>query len=63
MDVSSIARAGVEMAAANTGSQLGMAILKSALDIEAQSAAVLMEALSDGARLPGHLGQNIDTTA
>lgn len=63
MDVSSIAQAGVETAAANTGAQLGIAILKSALDIEAQNAAVLMEALSESARLPAHLGQNVNTTA
>lgn len=63
MDISSIASTAVEMVAANTNSQLGMAVLKKVLDVEAQNAATLIDALSQAPNLPSHLGQSIDTTA
>jgi hypothetical protein len=47
---------------------VGVAVLKKALDIEAQGAMQLIAALpqppqQSAANLPPHLGQNIDTTA
>jgi len=44
---------------------VGMNVLKKALDIEAQSAQMLLNALPQpvSANLPPNLGQNINTTA
>lgn len=63
MDISSLAGAATAMVAANTNSQLGVAILQKVLEVEAQNAATLIEALSQAPNLPSHLGQSIDTTA
>lgn len=61
MDISSLAGAATEMVAANA--QLGVAVLKKALDVEAQNAATLISALSQAPNLPSHLGHSIDTGA
>jgi len=52
----------------NAGDAVGMAVLKKAIDIEAQSAMALINAIpqppqQSAANLPPHLGQNINTTA
>jgi hypothetical protein len=62
MDVSSLASLATQMSASQTGTQLGIAVLKSALDTQTQSTQMLIEALSQG-NLPDHLGQNVNTTA
>ncbi|MCK9201921.1 MAG: YjfB family protein [Gallionella sp.] len=52
----------------NAGDAVGMAVLKKAIDIEAQSAMALIAAIpqppqQSAANLPPNLGQNINTTA
>ena len=59
MDVSTIAAAAVSSSAAQTG----QAVLKKTMEIQAQAAAALIETLDSAARLPDHLGKNINTTA
>ncbi len=54
--------------AAQTADAVGTAVLKKAMDVSAQSAQALIEAIpaapqSGSANLPAHLGQNINTTA
>ena len=53
----------------NTSNEIGIAVLKKALDSQAQSAAALINALPQPDKtpssnnLPPHLGQNVNTTA
>ncbi|HCI14649.1 MAG: hypothetical protein A2063_10390 [Gallionellales bacterium GWA2_60_142] len=52
----------------DAGDAVGIAVLKKAIDIEAQSAMALIAALpqppqQSAANLPANLGQNIDTIA
>lgn len=52
--------------AQNTSDVAGLAVLKKAISIEAQSAMALINAIpqqQSAANLPPHLGQNINTTA
>jgi len=54
--------------AQKTGDAVGIAVLKKAIDIEAQGAMQLIDAIpqppqQSAANLPPHLGQNINTTA
>lgn len=50
--------------AQNTSTDVGMAVLKKAIDIEAQGAMALINAIPQpSVNLPPHLGQNINTTA
>jgi hypothetical protein len=53
------------MATAETNQALGVTVLKKAIDIQASSAAALLEALPPvtSTNLPPHLGQNVDTVA
>ena len=60
MDISSIANLAVSMAQARTGDAVGIAVLKKAMDLQAQSALALVNALPN---LPSYLGQNINTVA
>lgn len=56
-----------EMATGQTNDAVGMAVLKKAMDIDASSAAALIDAIpaapAAAHNLPPHLGQNINTTA
>jgi hypothetical protein len=65
MDVQNIAQLAVNLATTTTNQAIGIAVLKKAMDVQASSAAAMLEALPpvSGANLPPHLGQNIDTTA
>lgn len=63
MDVSSIASTATTMMAAQTGTQLDMAVLKKMMDIETQGIMTLLNALPQASNLPSHLGQNVNTTA
>lgn len=65
MDVSSIARLASDMQANQLQQQVGTAVLRRALDMQATSAAQLLQALPEvgAAQLPPHLGQNVNTTA
>ena len=66
MDVSGIANLATRMAQAQTGQDVGIAVLKKALDAEASIAAGLIAAIPAApsiVNLPPHLGRNINTTA
>lgn len=65
MDSSSIASAISGLASAQTGTAANIAVLKKALDIQAQNAMQLLEALPQAAPAnnPPNLGQGVDTFA
>ena len=64
MDVSAVATAANQFSAAQVGDGSQTLVLKKALDVEAQTAAALIDAVPQpSATLPSHLGQNINTTA
>jgi hypothetical protein len=51
-----------------TGDAVSLQVLKKAMDMQAQSAAALIDALpqpakASSANMPAHLGQNVNTTA
>ena len=64
MDASAIANAANAFSTAQVGDAESATVLKKALEVEAQGAAALVNALSrPAANLPAHLGQNINTVA
>ena len=64
MDVSAIASMATEMRQARTTEALQVAVLKKALDIQAQGALQLIEAASQVIPSnPPHLGNAVDTVA
>jgi len=64
MDVNSIANLATNMAQERTGQEVGVAVLKKALDIQASGAMALINALPPTPpSLPSNLGQNVNTTA
>lgn len=66
MDATNIASMATSMSNAKMGQEVGTAVLKKAMDISAQSAMALIDALPDSQpsqNLPAHLGKNINTTA
>lgn len=64
MDISSLASAASNMAAANTASAASMLTLRKALDLQAQNAATLLQALPQPASSnPPNLGNLIDVRA
>jgi hypothetical protein len=62
MDVSAIAGLATDMSNARVGQDIGIAVLKKALDAASTSATELIDALP-APNLPSHLGQTINTTA
>ena len=60
MDVSAIASLATEMSQNQTAQAVQVAVLKKAMDIEAQSAMQLLEAVPSN---PAHLGNNVDLFA
>lgn len=60
MDVSAIASLATEMSQNQTAQAVQIAVLKKAMDIEAQSAMQLLEAVPSN---PAHLGNNVDLFA
>jgi hypothetical protein len=62
MSVSSIASLATDLAETGVKQQVGISVLKKALDIEATNAAILLQALP-APNLPAHLGNNVNTTA
>ena len=63
MDVNAIANLATNMAQERTGQEVGVAVLKKALDIQASSAMALIDALPPVTpSLPPNLGQNVNTT-
>lgn len=63
MDVSNIARLATAMSNSAAGQAVGIAVLKKAMDLQAQSAAELLQALPQAGGNPPHLGQNVDVRA
>ena len=65
MDVSSIASLATSISTEKSGQAIGIAVLKKALDSEAQTASALIDSLPapSSPNLPSHLGQNVNTVA
>lgn len=66
MDVSGIAQLSTTIADTGTKQAVGVAVLKKAQDIQASSAAALIEAIPpvpSAPNLPSHLGNTINTKA
>lgn len=65
MEVTDVARLATTMASTATAEAVNVAVLKKAMNIQADSATALLQALPPvtPANLPPHLGQNINTTA
>jgi hypothetical protein len=66
MDVTGIARVATTLADVGTSQAVSIAVLKKAIDISAESATALIEAIPEAPsvpNLPPNLGRNINTTA
>lgn len=63
MDVSTIGSLSSALAEARTGDAVNTLVLKKALDMQAQSAAQLIEALPPVSSNPPNLGNSIDVRA
>ncbi|MBD8654604.1 YjfB family protein [Oxalobacteraceae sp. CFBP 13730] len=63
MDVTSIAKLSTSMAETGIRQEVGMTMLKRAMDIEASSAAQMIASLPQAQNLPAHLGNSINTKA
>lgn len=65
MEVKNVAHLATTIATTATNQAIGIAVMKKAMDVQASSAAAMLEALPPAteANLPPHLGQNINTTA
>lgn len=63
MDVSSIGSLSSALAQASTSDAIGTLVLKKAMDIQAQSAMQLLEALPAVTNNPPNLGNGIDVKA
>jgi len=65
MDVSSIAKLSTSIAETGQRQEVSLAVLKKAQQIQASTATQLLDALPSvqGANLPAHLGNKINTTA
>jgi Putative motility protein len=63
-NISSVASAASDMSQAKTGDAVALAVLKKAMDIEAQGAAALIQALPQPAsNNPPNLGKHVDAFA
>ncbi len=65
MDVNGIAKLASTMSETRTSQEVGVAVLKKALDISAANAATLIASVPvpQTQNLPAHLGRNVNTTA
>ena len=63
MDVSSVASLSSSVAQMKTGDAVGISVLKKAMEIEAQGALQLLQALPPAANNPPHLGNKVDVRA
>lgn len=66
MDVTGIANIATALNAASTQQEASIAVLKKAINVSAEGALSLIEAIPDNKSLqslPAHLGRNINTTA
>lgn len=62
METSAIASLASNLAESGVRQQVGISVLKKALDIESNTAAALIQALPSP-NLPAHLGNSVNTTA
>lgn len=63
MDVTNIAKLSTSMAETGIRQEVGMTMLKRAMDIEAASAAQMIASLPQPQNLPAHLGNSVNTKA
>ncbi len=66
MGVTGIANLATTMSETSTNQAISIAVLKKAINLSAENALALIEAIPDSQsvqHLPPHLGQNINTTA
>lgn len=63
MDVTNIAKLSTSMAETGIRQEVGVTMLKKAMDIEVASAAQLIQSLPQPQNLPAHLGNRINTKA
>lgn len=66
MDVSSIASVATNLSNASTSQAISTAVLKKSIDLSAEGALALIQAIPDNhstQNLPANIGQNINTTA
>ena len=63
MDVTNIAKLSSSMAETGIRQEVGVSMLKKAMDIEKNTAAQLLQALPQPQNLPAHLGNTINTKA
>lgn len=63
MDISALASVASSLSQAKVGDAVGTLVLKKAMDIQAQSAMQLIEALPQVASNPPNLGNNVDVRA
>jgi len=63
MDVTNIAKLSSSMAETGIRQEVGVTMLKKAMDIQKDSAAQLLQALPQPQNLPAHLGNTINTKA
>jgi hypothetical protein len=63
MDVTNIAKLATSMAETGIRQEVGMTMLKRAMDIEASSAAQMIASIPQAQNLPAHLGNSINTKA
>ena len=63
MDIANISSLSTALSQAKSGDAVGTLVLKKALDIQAQSAAQLIQALPQAASNPPNLGNNVDVKA
>lgn len=64
MDAGNIANMATGMSLERTQQDIGVAVLKKAMDVQAQGAMALIQAIPPApANLPANLGQNVNVTA
>ena len=63
MEISGIARLATALAQQRTAQAADVALLKKALQMQQQSAATMLSALTPAQDLPSHLGQNLNVVA
>jgi Putative motility protein len=63
MDVTTAASLGSQVALMKTGDAVGITVLRKAIDLQAQGALQLLDALPPVASNPPHLGNSIDVKA
>lgn len=63
MDISTLASVSSALSQAQTGDAVGTLVLKKAMDLQAQSAMQLLEALPQVSSNPPNLGNSVDVRA